>query len=476
MDSTISVFSGEANNVSFVHPDYIAHSTQVQVTRDVYDGVDNVKKYLYKLERESTRSVENRQTNLTLKNFVKRATEAFTGMIFRKHVDIIGFNDRLNMISTKIDKKKSINMFARELANDLIVDGSVFVAIDSDTNGQEDPYLVSYKRNQVINWRKDVNNMYTLLVIKEYVSVESGEFGTDVVEQYRVFKDDGNVDVYRTQAQGGTPYLHTTIQTEFEYIPVVAIELNDIPVLYDIAKLTLKHTNRTSIKDKYLDMCATPIPVVWSPDSYNDNDPTKPIYVIGADEGFVFNGSKEECDFEWRELTGSSIDKLQEDLSVIEEDIVTGIIRASNSENAVEKTATQMYYESSESANRVVVIANELEYGLNKAFKMLADIANEDTTPDARILINKDFNAIMGGSDGVRLLWEVYLGGAISIETFLDSMSKNELIDIGSVKDEIKRIEKDKFLPKAKTAPAETISSMDKRTLSATNSNTENKD
>ena len=462
----ITTFSGEVDNVNFIHPDYVAHSYQVQVTRDVFEGVDKVKRYLYKLQRESDKSLEIRQNNITLKNFVKRATEAFTGMIFRKNVDVIGFSDRLNAIANKIDKKKSINMFARELAIDLIVDGAVFIGVDSDTYGEEDPYLISYKRNQVINWRKDVNGMYTLLVIKEYVPVESGEFGTEVVEQYRVFKDDGNVDIYRTELLGGTASFHHTIETEFEYIPIVDVVLNETPVLYDIAKLTLKHTNRTSIKDKYLDMCATPIPIVWSPDSHSDSDPTKPIYVIGADEGFVFNGTKDECDFEWRELSGTSIEKLQEDLSVIEEDIVTGIIRASVSENAVEKTATQMYYESSEAANRVIVIANELEYGLNKAFRMLAEIANEEVDSEARVIINKDFNAIMGGSDAVRLLWEVYLGGALSTETFLDSLAKNEIIDIGSVKDEISRITSDTFVLKTREAPKETVNNMDKRTLS----------
>jgi hypothetical protein len=457
----------KANDVRFVHPDYTKYFNQISLTRDVFEGVDSIAKYIYRLQREGDDSFINRIKNITLKNFIKRATEAFVGMIFRKQIEVTGFDDVMIDIFGKVDKRNNLNIFAREVTTNLIVDGKVFIALDTDIDGMSDPYAITYNRSQIINWRKNANDEYTMIVVKEVITEENGEFGSSYVNQYRVYKEDGNVDIYRED--NGEAYLYMTIETEYDYIPLVAIELSDIPPLHDIAKLTIKHTNRTSIKDKYLDMCATPIPIVWSPDIDSEQDPTQAVYVIGADEGFVFNGTKDECDFEWRELEGTSIDKLQEDLNVIEEDITTGVIRASTSDNTTIKTATQAYYEASESANRVVVIANAVELGLNKAIRILADLANVDLKAEARAIINKDFNAIQGNSDSVRLLWEVYLQGGLSTETFLDSLSKFELIDIGSVRDEVARIGSDKFKLNSRVEDNNLNDKIDNRTLSALN-------
>lgn len=453
------------DNVTFEHPEYIAHKAQVIKTRNVFNGIDTAKQYIYKLERESDASIATRMEVATIKNFVKRATEAFVGMIFRKHIETSGLDDDMVAILKNIDGSHNLNRFGRELATHLIVDGRAFIGIDTLEDGSGLPYAIIYTRGQVINWRKDLSGNYTMVVVREVIEEPAGDFGMEYVVQYRVYKENGDVDLYRTNDQK-TGFFYKTIQTEYDYIPIIPVDLSDVPPLYDVTKLTIKHMNRTSIKDKYLNMAATPIPLLWGiqPD---ESAGTKPVFVVGADEAFLFAGTKEECDFEWRELSGSSIDKLQEDLSVIEEDITSGIIRAATSDTTTIKTATQSFYEAAESSNRCVVIANALEQSLNKMLVILADIANIPLDETSQIIINKDFNAVSGNNQDLRLLWEVYLGGALSVETFLDSMAKFEVIDIGSVRDELARIQNDKFEPVSKNAPVETVNNMDNRTLSA---------
>jgi hypothetical protein len=305
-----------------------------------------------------------------------------------------------------------------------------------------------------------------MLVYVETIQEESGVFGLETVTQWRVFRDDGTVEIWRERESGADSYyLYESIQTEFDYIPIVDIELGNVPPLYDITKMTIKHMDRTSFKDKYLDMCAVPVPVIWD-NSYNSedgDDPQKAVYVIGVDEAFVFSGSKDEADFQWRELSGSSIVALQDDLAVIEDDITSGVIRAAQSDNTTIKTATQSFYEAAESSNRVTVIANLVEIGLNKAMVMMADMLNEEMDSLARVIVNKDFNAVTQNTDNLRLLWEIYLGGSLSIETFLKSLESFEVIDIGSVSEEIKRINSDKFSPEPKIAPKETAKSSDNK-------------
>ena len=465
----MALFNEQSDDVNFRHPEHTKYYEQIKLVTDVFDGIDSAKVHLQKTFKETDDSYRQRQNLATLKNFVKRATEAFVGMIYRKPVSLIGFSDEMMDRANVIDRKSNMNKFSRELTTALVRDGKVFLFVDTPIGGGS-AYISIMNRQNVINWRKNADGLYTMLVYTEFVEVNAGEFGLDLIQQWRVVRDDGSVTIYREDADNQNYYIYEEIQTDFDYIPIVDIELDNIPPLYDVAKYSIKHMSRTSFKDKYLDMSAVPIPLIWDSSGGDDNiDGTKPAYVIGVDEAFVFTGTKDESDFQWRELTGSSITALQDDLAVIEEDITSGVIRAAQSDNTTMKTATQSFYEAAESSNRVTVIANAVEIGLNKAMGIVADAMNETLDDTARVIVNKDFNAITQNTDNLRLLWEVYLGGALSVETFLNSLESFEVIDIGSVDSEIKRIEKDNFTPNSKADDSDnsTTKNIDNRTVSA---------
>ena len=452
-------------NVAFLHPLYKKHQNQVKIVTDIYNGSDSASSYLSQFPQEIEDTFVDRKNKIALKNYVKRATEAFVGMIFRKPIDAIGYSENMMKITKRIDTKSTINQFARRITEKLIRDGKTYILVDSLQDGSN-PYLISMDRNSVINWSKDENGNFTLIVIREFIEDRISEFEVDTIEQYRVYRDDGNITIYRQSEQEF--YEYNYIDTDLDYIPVQELSLDDIPPLYDIARLNIKHMNRTSAKDRYLDMAACPVPVIWGAeiDDEGSVSSAKPALVIGVDEAFIFNGTKDECDFQWRELSGSSIDQLQNDLSVIEEDITSGVIRASSSENTTMKTATQSYYEASEASNRVTVIANIVEYALNASLDIMIDMLGENDSVGG-VIINKDYNAIAGSTTDLRLLWEMYLGGSLSLATLLNSMQQFELINIGSVDEEIKKIESETFVPKPKEVSSETIKNTDNNNLNA---------
>ena len=452
-------------NVAFLHPLYKKHQNQVKIVTDIYNGSDSASSYLSQFPQEIEDTFVDRKNKIALKNYVKRATEAFVGMIFRKPIDAIGYSENMMRITKRIDTKSTINQFARRITEKLIRDGKTYILVDSLQDGSN-PYLISMDRNSVINWSKDENGNFTLIVIREFIEDRISEFEVDTIEQYRVYRDDGNITIYRQSEQEF--YEYSYIETDLDYIPVQELSLDDIPPLYDIARLNIKHMNRTSAKDRYLDMAACPVPVIWGAeiDDEGSVSSAKPALVIGVDEAFIFNGTKDECDFQWRELSGSSIDQLQNDLSVIEEDITSGVIRASSSENTTMKTATQSYYEASEASNRVTVIANIVEYALNASLDIMIDMLGENDSVGG-VIINKDYNAIAGSTTDLRLLWEMYLGGSLSLATLLNSMQQFELINIGSVDEEIKKIESETFVPKPKEVSSETIKNTDNNNLNA---------
>lgn len=468
-----------ADDPSQKHIGYSLHAEQVKLINDIFNGVDSTVEYLFQFPQETDDSYTKRKNRATLRNFVKRAVQAFTGMIFRKPLEIVNYGPRTTKLFNKIDTKQSIENFTKDVATALTKDGKTYILADSPADGSNgQPYLMLVDRQSLINWRTDEFGKFTMVVIEEVVAEPKGMFGTEFVTQWRVYDENGDITIYRKATTGNERTLNTAgfvihdeIETGFTSIPIVELSVDETPILYDIAKLNIKHFNRMSHKDRYLTMAALPIPVIWGADVDEEGNTAtaKPALVIGVDEAFIFS-SKEEGDFQWRELSGDSIDQLEADLNSIVEDITTGILRAAETASAVQKTATEVQLLQAEASNRVTAIANAVEVGMKEALIILSEINMEQVPEKASFIINKDFNASLMGSDGARVVMESYLLGLLSTQTFLQTLSDMELINIESAAKEIKRIEADNFKPTPKQN-GNLPNGTDNRTVSANNQN-----
>ncbi|MCD6151123.1 MAG: DUF4055 domain-containing protein [Deltaproteobacteria bacterium] len=451
------------------HISYLDHQHQLELTRSIYFGIDTAKQHIFKFPQEIQETYNIRIERATLRNFCKRAVEAFTGMIFRKPIEIENYGARTTALFPKIDTRQSIQQFAKECTEFATLDGEVFILIDSSSDGESAPYFVMVYRHQLINWRVNANGLYTMIVIEETIAIPKGKFGTEYVLQWRHYDEEGNVSIYRNTTVNNITEIRQigpTIETGYDGIPLVAIKVDETPILYDTAKLNIKHMNRLSHKDRYLTMAALPIPVIWGADIDDDTQTTttaKPAMVIGVDEAFLFS-SKEDGDFQWRELSGSSIQELEKDLDSITEDITTGILRAADSANSVQKTATEVALLQAEASDRVSAIAIAVQTGIQAALVILAEFNTEKVPDSAMFKLSTDFTAALSGTDGQRLVYEAYLQGLISIDTFLQSLADAEIISIESTQKEIEKIKSDNFKPEPKIAePAQ----VDNRTKSA---------
>ena len=465
--------ASQKDSPSTRHTSYLAHIDQITLVDNLYNGIDSTVEYLFKFPQELTETYQTRKDRATLRNFVKRAVEAFTGMIFRKPIEVEGYGALTSRSFPKIDTKNSIQMFTKAQTTAATKDGKSYILVDSASNGESQPYLIHIERSQLINWRVDANGKYTMIVIEEVIAKPSGTFGTQYVMQWRHYDEIGTIRLYQ-QKEGSSEIeqVGPDITTDYNGIPFIEIDVDDTPILYDTAKLNIKHFNRLSHKDRYLTMAALPIPVIWGADVDEETGETttaKPALVIGVDEAFIFT-SKEDGDFQWRELSGDSIALLEQDLDSITEDITTGILRAADSANTVQKTATEVALLQAEASDRVSAIAIAVETGMREALAILSEFNSESVPSNAIFIISKDFNAALAGTDAQRLLFESYLQGLVSIETYLKSLADAEIISIESVSKELDMIDKDKFVPVPKTADT---SGMDNRTVSAVNAGDE---
>ncbi len=459
------------DDVSQKNIEYLAHQHQVLMVNNIFNGRDTAAQYLFKFPQELVTTFDTRKERATLRNFVKRAVEAFVGMIFRKPVEIANYGPRTTKLFEKIDTANDIKTFTKQVATATTKDGSCFLLVDSPSALVEDkvaavdaPYLILVERQSLINWRKDVYGNYTMIVIEEIVAEPNGLFGTTYIRQWRHYDEQGNINIWRKtdnnnklNTNGSNFYIYMEYQTEFTSIPIVEIVIDPTPILYDIAAMNIKHFNRQSHKDRYLTMAALPIPVIWGADISEDGvvEGAKPALIIGVDEAFIFQGTKDEADFQWRELSGTSVDLLEDDLNSITEDITTGILRAAETANAVQKTATEVQLLQAEASNRVTSISSAVETGMKEALSLLSTVNKETVPANAVFLINKDFNASLMGSDGARVVLESYLMGLISVETFLQTLSDMELINIDSAKQELERVKADTFQPESNAPEVE---------------------
>jgi len=457
--------SRDGDDVALRHPLYARHAAQVKLVNDVYNGVDSCRRYIFKFPQEIKDTYDTRCERATLRNFVKRATDAFIGMIFRKPMQVDGYPARTTRLFKAIDTVNTIQDFVTNITEMTLRDGKGYILIDAPAEDAPEaidrPYMLPIERSQVINWRKDALGLFTMVVIEEIITVPFGKFGSRYIRQWRHYQEDGTITIYRDnrQDQGNNrsvesgkaagQYVYKQMRSEYRGIPLVEIDLDDTPPLYDVAQMNIKHFNRQSHKDRYLTMAALPIPIIWGAEIDDENKVpgAKPALIIGVDEAFVFNGPKDEADFQWRELSGDSVELLEKDLNSITEDITTGILRAAETVNAVQKTATEVALLQAEASNRVSALANAVNVAMRKALRVFAEFNQETAPEDALFELSSDFNAALAGTDGQRLIFEAYMAGTISIETFLESMAEAELITIDSAKEELERIKADKFKP-----------------------------
>ena len=471
LNQLIALNKTQRDSADTRHIEYDKHASQVKLVNDIYSGVDTTVQYLFQFPQEIQETFILRQDRATLRNFVKRAVEAFTGMIFRKPIEVEGYGARTSRSFVKIDTRQDIKKFTKDITTSATKDGKAYILIDSAKDGSSAPYLVHINRSQLINWRRDVNGLFTMIVIEEIVAQSKGDFGTEYVMQWRHYDDEGTIRIYQKKAETSSEIeLIETTETEYQGIPFVEVDIDETPILYDIAKLNIKHFNRLSHKDRYLTMAALPIPVIWGADIDSDGTTStaKPALVIGVDQAFMFTGTKDEADFQWRELSGDSIAELEKDLDSITEDITTGILRAADSANTVQKTATEVALLQAEASDRVSAIAIAVETAMKDSLDILSKFNNETVPATAQFILSKDFSSALAGTDGQRLMFESYLQGLISIETLLQSYADAELISIESTEKELKRIATDKFTPEPKTPDVPDVK-MDNRTKSAIN-------
>ncbi len=389
--------------------------------RDFKEGIEKAKKYLRKWEREDEDGYNSRLNTTTLYNVVENTIKTANGLLFKKELTCEGLNKDFLAKAEDIDNNDSdLNDFFKHASELALWYGVSYIVIDFPynedviVNKQQQiqkgllPYFSVIAPLDVPNFRYE-NNSLTQFTIKSIEIVHYGDFSENKIERYRVFKK-GSIDIY--EKIDDDLKLIKTIQTNINYIPIVPLytnkdgNFNGKPRFKSLCDMNIKHLNYESQLDKTLFIASNPIPVV-----YGNQDEEN--LVIGVDRAMRFS-NKDEGGFEWVEFAGTSVDKLQNKLNIIENQMnVLGLSVITQKEmTATEKIINKISEESDLSA-----IANAISWSATMAYRYWCDMMGI-VHADENIRINNNFDQVLLSPKDASFYLDAYEKGAITRERF----------------------------------------------------------
>jgi len=447
--------SQHSDQPDFVHPDYVKHYDKFALTTRFELGLDYLQEYLAKYPNEDQSTYSARQKLLTLKNYVTRLSTGITGMISRKPSQITEESARLKEVLEALDGQRPYEEVIKEAIYKTSRDGICWIRTDAPREGEDGkPYITILDRYQVINWRFDDLRNLVMCVVYESLSQENGLFGLQEVEVYTAYRMvNGLCEITRytrNNAEQTTNAFNQeeTVRTDFDFMPVEQCYLSEVPIMADVAKINIRHMNFVSSLDRYLTMAALPIPLVWGADVDDDGNPNpgKPAMILGVDQAMFFSGPKTEADFEWRELSGTSVELLKNHIATLEQDMLEAFERSAEDATGKgignEAATTSVIKNKSSSAvlsNIAEIVQEAMQTSLDNLSKILGD------KPGAILAVNKDFQPVIDGAS-IPTLLNAWTQGAISWETFIQGMQASEIVTIDDLEEERKLIDAEELI------------------------------
>lgn len=394
------------------------------------EGLDAVKPYLMKWERESTDGFKARQKSATLFNVVNKTVQTSNGLIFRKEISYSDLNPVFEQRIEDIDNRDAdLNEFAKEVCESSLWKGVSYILVDMpfteiipETLQQQNelgliPYFTKIEADQVVN-RRISGDQLTQMTIKEVLTEYEGAFGEVQVEQYRVLFIGGG-KIYRDDK------VVREWTTGLNYIPIVPVYSNKkgyfdgASKFVEIANLNLKHFNLQSQLDKTLFIASNPIPKIWGSIGDETNEMT-----VGVDKALTW-AHKDDGDFAWEEFKGTSVDKLQDELEKTEQRMATlGLSMLVKQQKDI--TATEKVIDSAGENSDLSSIADSVEWALNTAYAYFCDMMK--TPLMGEIKVNDDFTGVGLSSEQAKVYLEMYNAGVLDIERLWDELQRQEFI------------------------------------------------
>lgn len=380
-----------SDRVDTKHPDYDKLCEIRKVFQDVMIGVDalldDADMYLPKAPAEVEASYDARKHAATLNNYLRRAVETMSGLVFDGDIELKNVPAEIEKALENVDKEGNhINLFARD-AFELHWEGYAAILVDTPNvsvrnkaeQARQDvrPFARLYNADSIWNWSERVNPVtqekeLEFIVFKEETMERAGRFGCKMVRRYRHFFLENEmpfVEVWIEPEEGSDPVLEMEPKMlSTKGLPVVILgELGMKCPLYDIARKNVEHFQTYSDYKSILRKTCVAQRVIEG----GDADSVAPIGgditifpPVGAKAYFI-------------EVEGTSIEKVRQSLLDIADDIaaMTAAITTS-SKPQVAETATETIIDNTAEQAALRAVSEKFRDRLERVLQFFAQLMN----------------------------------------------------------------------------------------------------
>ena len=372
----------QQDNVSVQHEDYYDIWQKREIYLDVCEGTLKLREkrgqYLPQFPAETDADYDYRADTATCFNLTKKTRDVMTGLVFKDIVDLeADVNPQIRELWENIDNAGTHgDVFARKAFEHafegysvILVDAPMATPVSREEQLRSGirPYWILYTADNVWNWRTRVNEVskkkeLSLIVFREITTEAAGDFVSQEVVRFRVFRLDDNVvtwQLYREVMDNRTNNPSFEIEAsgslpQLTQIPVAVVgELGADPFLLDIALKNIEHFQTYSDYKSLIHKTCVPIPV------------GKGIELAG-DDRIVVGGStmvqtSAEGGFGFAEVTGNSLNVVRQTLQDNREEAALMGLSILTGQPQVMMTATETLLNSISETAELRVFARSLQ-------------------------------------------------------------------------------------------------------------------
>lgn len=408
--------------------------SSTKISRDFYVGsirvLDNT--YLPKWSGETQAGYDTRVASTKFVNMYSPVIESIAGLVTKKNPTVQGYD---NIETKNIDlKNNTLEVFIKETIKDSLIDGVVFTAAETSIKYNRS-FLKNYTYENLYSFRYEDNTL-TQIVFRESIEKEDGLFGLKNVDRFIVFKIGGG-EVWYSEAEGEDPTKKDEWSNTLKEIPVAATITGKtlsvyeiIPKFLDIALLNKVHLNLSSNLANVLGVVGNPVPVFYGQTKEGG-------VTIGVKDALVF-GDRQKEGFEYVEIEGAGVDKLQGDISETEKQIdklTFNMLVQDDSNTVIDAEQNQ-----SKNSSFLSDVAAETESSFQKLLEWMVLLENKTVSNDALFEMQKDFDLTM---IDIKIAYDLLLAREMSRETFYNVLKNGKLPKDFNIEDENQNIESD---------------------------------
>lgn len=449
----------DKNKPSYICAAYKDMEPAWQIMADTCAGTPQLRKagkrYLPQEPAENNKHYEYRLDRAVFYNAVDLTLSALVGMVFRNDPKLAenvpeairgraaeGDSAAVEGHWENIDNAGTDGVvFTKEVFSNAMRDGHAAILVDmppalpegstlADEVGRR-PYWVSYKANEIINWRTDVIDGKTtlvLIVFRECTSEPDGQYGQKEVTRYRVFRrgDDGKIvwELYEVRKQengqmepvfeDGGPISLPDIPVAFVYSRKLGILMSQ-PPLIDLAYLNIQHYQKDSDFSTFIHIGSHPI-------LCRKGASQQPITAIGP---YTIFDVSEQGDVWYAEPTGAAYEAASNDIAKREERMSILGLSLLVKRTGDQVTATEERGDQIEESSALATAARSLKHCIEAALEFHAQYLNAKAETggnvdlgaalDAQELTPEEMtvwsNAVLAGQYRIETMWNVFEAG-----------------------------------------------------------------